>query len=67
LNFLISFRGDLDASDAANDTKEMGVGPIPSVNKQQQLKDGGLIISDNGNSRYLEFSEAWSKEYIDQK
>ncbi|KAJ7734388.1 hypothetical protein B0H14DRAFT_3898824 [Mycena olivaceomarginata] len=59
--------GDSDASDAANDTREMGVGPVPSVNKQQQLKDGGLVISDNGNGGYLEFSEAWSEEYIDQK
>ncbi|KAF7344655.1 hypothetical protein MVEN_01625700 [Mycena venus] len=58
--------GDSDASDAADDTKEMGVGPVPSIIKQQQLRDGGLVISDNGKGGYLEFSEAWSEEYIDQ-
>ncbi|KAJ6449658.1 hypothetical protein C8R45DRAFT_1084172 [Mycena sanguinolenta] len=59
--------GDPDASDAADDIKEIGVGPVPNVVKQQQLKDGGLVISDNGRGGYLEFRESWSAEHIEQK
>ncbi|KAJ6470500.1 hypothetical protein C8R45DRAFT_1104908 [Mycena sanguinolenta] len=59
--------GDPDTSDAADDIKEIGVGPVPNVVKQQQLKDGGLVISDNGSGGYLEFRESWSAEHIEQK
>ncbi|KAJ7786701.1 hypothetical protein B0H14DRAFT_2630337 [Mycena olivaceomarginata] len=33
-----------EASDAADDIKDMGVAPVPSINRHQQLKDVSLVI-----------------------
>lgn len=62
-----SSQADPEASDAADDVKDMGVAPVPSINRHQQLKDAGLVISHSVNGGYLEFSEAWSAEHIDQR
>ncbi|KAJ6460336.1 hypothetical protein C8R45DRAFT_1109212 [Mycena sanguinolenta] len=58
--------GPIHDTDTADDIKEIGVGSVPNVLKRQQLKDGSLVISDNGKGGYLEFCESWSAEYIEQ-
>lgn len=57
---------DPDTSDA-DDFKDMGVGPVPSVIKIQQLLDGGLVAIRDIHGRPLVFQESWSTEYIDKK
>ncbi|KAJ6514173.1 hypothetical protein C8R47DRAFT_1090496 [Mycena vitilis] len=60
-----AYFADADTADEADDVKDMGVAPVPSVNKHQSLKEGSLVVSHGVDGRYLEYSEGWSAEHID--
>ncbi|KAF7324219.1 hypothetical protein MSAN_02533800 [Mycena sanguinolenta] len=59
---------DPDASDAADDVRDLGVAPVPQITRKQQLRDGRLVASrdtrPNKKGAALMFSESWSAEHI---
>ncbi|KAJ6487518.1 hypothetical protein DFH09DRAFT_1105844 [Mycena vulgaris] len=64
-----AFFGNPDSSDA-DDVKDMGVAPVPTITRTQQLKDGGLVVNNEtirDGALSLEFLESWSAEHIDQR
>ncbi|KAJ7764595.1 hypothetical protein DFH07DRAFT_770446 [Mycena maculata] len=62
-----AYFGDPDASDAADDIKEVGVTPVPLIPRLQQLKDGRLIVSWQEEMEHaFTYVESWSSEHIDK-
>ncbi|KAJ7622975.1 hypothetical protein B0H17DRAFT_1151527 [Mycena rosella] len=58
---------DPDASDAADDIKDMGLAAVPSLIKTQQLKDRGLVVTEGPDGGDLVVRESWSAEHINKK
>ncbi|KAJ6595296.1 hypothetical protein B0H10DRAFT_2197377 [Mycena sp. CBHHK59/15] len=62
-----AYFGDPDASDAADDIKEVGVAPVPSIPRLQQLKDGRLVASWQEEMEHaFTYAESWSSEHINK-
>ncbi|KAJ7177578.1 hypothetical protein C8R43DRAFT_942844 [Mycena crocata] len=59
---------DPEASDGsvADDVRDMGVAPVPSVTRAQALKDGGLSMSEDGDGGQIIVKESWCADHIDK-